>query len=146
MKTQTVFLMLTGTALVLHLVWETLHLPLYTNYAGISGGMPVPLYAAFGDVLYTLGAVLFVALYKKKLLWFKEATASDYEGLAILGFFIALFVEYKALALHRWAYTAAMPTLLGVGLSPLLQMTLLLPLSVFLTTRWASCGTLSQCT
>jgi len=66
---------------------------------------------------------------------FREATYKDIASLAVLGFFIAVFVEYKGLFLNRWHYLEAMPVIsgLGVGLSPILQMSLLLPVSVFLT-------------
>ena len=86
-----------------------------------------------GDVSYTLGAYAFLALVKRNLLWLKDWDWTGYASLAILGAFIGLFVEYKALALHRWAYTSDMPLVFGVGLSPLLQMMILLPLSVAIT-------------
>ena len=124
-------MLLAGVAFILHLFWETLHLPLYTNYSALSGPLPITLYATLGDVLYTLGAVLGIGFLKQDIDWLRRARALDYATLTVVGFATALFVEYKALALHRWAYTAAMPTIFGVGLSPLLQMTLLLPLSVY---------------
>jgi len=131
MKSITTFAVLAGVAFVLHFVWEMVHIPLYTGYEALGSGMSLTLLATLGDILYTLAAVLLVALFKQRLLWAHQPKPSDYVGLGVLGFCIALFVEYKALALHRWAYTAAMPLFAGVGLSPLLQMTLLLPLSVF---------------
>jgi amino acid transporter len=97
--------------------------------------LPLVAFATLGDVAYALGAVLLAALFKRRYGWLADARASDYAGLAILGFCIALLVEYKALALHRWAYTSAMPLVLGVGLSPLLQMTILVPLSAYLAKR-----------
>ncbi len=119
----------------LHLAWEYLHLPFYTGYEHLSSTIPIPVWATIGDVAYTLGAILLVSLFKGNLTWFREARMKDYIGLAILGFCIALFVEYKAVVFHRWYYTNRMPiiSLLNVGLSPILQMTILLPLSVFLT-------------
>ena len=124
--------LLTCVSFLLHLAWEWAHLPLYTGYEGVGGGTPIVLFATLGDVAYTLIAVLVVSLFKGRLEWLRHARPADYIGLGILGFGIALLVEYKALALHRWAYTAAMPIIFGVGLSPLLQMTLLLPFSVFI--------------
>ena len=119
-------------------VWELLHISLYTGYQQLGGGANITLYATLGDVLYTMAAVLLVALFKRQANWVPRALKTDYLGLALLGFCIALLVEYKALALHRWAYTAAMPLVLGVGVSPLLQMTLLLPFSVYITKRFVS--------
>jgi len=50
-------------------------------------------------------------------------------------------LNIKALALGRWEYAAAMPIvpLLRVGLSPVLQMAVLLPLAVYfgkVVSRW----------
>ncbi len=115
-------------AFVLHLVWEYLHISLYTGYAGLFGNYPVWLVAALGDVLYTLGAVAVLRLVKLD---------TQYPALTAAGLLIAIFVETKALVLGRWAYAPAMPLVFGLGLSPLLQMTILLPVSVWLTQKAA---------
>lgn len=117
---------------ILHLVWENSHVGLYTDYEGISGDMPVTVWATVGDILYTLVALALASLFKKGIEWVRDASWHDYVGLACLGFFIALYVEYKALALGRWAYLPDMPIFepFGVGLSPVFQMVLLLPLTV----------------
>ena len=121
----------------LHFVWEFSHVRLYTGYSHWSGNAPVYVLATFGDVLYTLGAFALVCAIKKTYDWVRDATASDYLVLVSLGFLIALFVEYKGLALDRWQYLPQMPIIpvLKVGLSPILEMSLLLPLSVFLAAR-----------
>lgn len=118
---------------LVHLVWERAHMQLYTGYEALEGVLPVYIFATLGDVAYTLAAVFVIGLTVGSSTWFVSARARAYAGLALIGFWIALFVEYKALAFDRWEYTEAMPIFLQVGLSPLLQMTLLLPLSVYLT-------------
>ena len=120
-------------AFVLHYIWENLHLPLYGGYEEVTD-MSVTLYASMGDVLYTLGAVFLVALFKKRADWFMAPSARDLCGLALMGGFIAAFVEYKAFAFGYWFYMTDMPIVpvLGIGLSPLLQMVIILPLSVLL--------------
>lgn len=120
-------------AFTLHFVWERMHVVLYTGYEAMEGVLPVYVFASLGDVSYTLGAVLLISFFTGCLTWFLRARPLAYAGLAIAGLLIALFVEYKALALGRWAYTDSMPMLGVLGLSPLIQMTLLLPFSVFLT-------------
>ena len=133
-KASMTLLFVSVTAFVLHLAWEMLHLPLYSDYEELRTLLPLPLWAALGDVLYTLLAIGLVSLFKKSgLRWIAQARVSDFIGLAVLGFLIAIGVEYKALALDRWEYSAAMPIvpLLRVGLSPIVQMTVLLPLSVY---------------
>ena len=121
---------------VLHALWERAHIVLYTDYDAMEGVLPVWLVATLGDVLYTLVAVGAVSVLRKyKVIRVQQGSRCEYGLFFLLGFGIALFVEYKALALHKWAYLPAMPLIpyLNVGLSPILQMTLLLPLSVFLS-------------
>lgn len=131
------FALLAANSFLLHFVWEKMHIVLYTNYEALEGGLlPISLLATLGDVMYTLMAVGLVALFKGEVLWFTRASARDYAGLALLGIGIALFVEYKAFSFSRWAYTDAMPIIpfFNVGLSPVAQMAILLPLSIMLTT------------
>lgn len=118
---------------VFHVLWEMLHVPLYTAYEGVAGPLPVLAYATLGDVAYTLGALLFITWVRGSDAWLAAPSRRDYAVLSVLGFGIALFVEYKALALGRWAYADAMPLVpfFSVGLSPLVQMTVLLPFSTF---------------
>jgi hypothetical protein len=122
----------------LHGVWEQAHVSLYRGYEDLSPFLPITLWATFGDVFYTLGVIGLVALFKGQLDWAGRAKAKDFIGLAIIGFFVALLVEYKALALDRWAYTPAMPIIpfFEVGFSPVLQMTILLPLSILTVRRF----------
>lgn len=127
------FVLLAAITFILHLVWERSHIVLYTGYEAMEGALPVYVFATFGDVAYTLGAVLLISFFTGCLTWFLRGRPQAYVGLAVVGFSIALFVEYKALALGRWSYTDAMPMIGVLGISPLIQMTLLLPLSVFLT-------------
>ena len=126
-------MLLAVISFVLHFVWEKLHIGLYTKYEKLGQGMPLTLMATSGDVLYTILAVLFVSTVKQNILWVIHPTLAEYVSLGILGFCVALFVEYKALALKRWAYKKSMPLMFGVGVSPVLQMTLLLPFTVFST-------------
>ena len=125
-------LLLGFVTFVVQYVWEKLHISLYKDYEKLGTGWRLTLMATLGDVMYVMLAVLFVSLAKQDMRWLYDPTVGDYGALALLGCGIALFVEYKALALRRWVYTARMPRILGVGISPILQMTLLLPLSLFL--------------
>lgn len=140
LRTHSVALCLCVSAFVLHLAWENAHLGLYESFEGISGPIPVLLYATMGDVAYTLAAVLLLSWMRREYVWLREPSRHDYTVLAGMGVLIALFVEYKALALARWTYTAEMPIvpLLDVGFSPLVQMALLLPLSVYFASTFAN--------
>lgn len=121
-----------AAAFVFNFAWEWLHIPLYVNYAYMGGRLPLALYAAAGDVFYVLLAVAGVALYKHDAGWIRRARDADYAALAALGLCIAVFVEYKAMLMYLWEYAPAMPTLFGFGISPLVQMAVLLPLCVYI--------------
>lgn len=122
-----------------HFVWEYAHFSLYAGYEQWSGSVPAYFLATVGDVLYTLGAFALVSGIKKSYEWISSATLADYLMLVTLGCLIALLVEYKGLALDRWEYLPEMPLipLLGVGISPILQMAILLPIT-FAVTQWIS--------
>ena len=133
-------LLLALVSFILHLVWECSHIHLYTGYDALTGRLPVFVWASIGDVMYTFLAVVLISFFKGSVLWFLSAATPDYLGLALLGFYIATFVEYKAVALGRWEYAENMPRLFGVGATPLLQMTVLLPLTVYITTAILGLG------
>ncbi len=125
-------------AFVAHLLWEASHVSLYTGYEGLSPTFPIHVWAAIGDVLYTLGIYFVVALFKKDVLWLRRVTVLDLVTLALVGFVLAVGIEWKALFFERWAYLPSMPIipLLEVGLSPILQMVILLPFSVYVAGRF----------
>lgn len=124
------------TAAVLHLIWENVHVSLYGGYENISA-LPITFYATLGDVAYTIAAVALVSFLKNTVSWLRALSMWDMLGLALIGTWIALFVEYKALALGKWFYLDTMPMIpiLDVGLTPVLQMMILLPLSVWIAGR-----------
>ena len=83
-----------------------------------------------GDVVITLSILAFLWLIKKDV-----SRPADFLALAILGFVVAVVIEQHELLTGKWDYVLAMPIvpILKVGLAPVLQMTLLLPLSFYLT-------------
>ncbi|MBI2048739.1 MAG: hypothetical protein HYT30_02320 [Parcubacteria group bacterium] len=123
-------------AATLHFVWENMHVPLYGGYEHITT-FPITWYATLGDVGYTLAAIALVSLIKAHTQWLRTPSALDMLSLAIVGAWIAVFVEYKAFALEKWFYLDTMPIIpiLGVGLTPVVQMAVLLPLSVWIASR-----------
>ena len=119
-----------------HLFWESFHISLYGGYDNLSPYLPISIWATIGDVFYTLAIVGLISVFKNNLHWIENRMSKkDIISLAVAGFLVALSVEYKAIALDRWFYLPNMPVIpiLEVGLSPILQMTLLLPLSVYVT-------------
>jgi hypothetical protein len=135
MKKLVPLFVLITTTLMLHGIWEHAHIGLYTGYEALQGALPVWILATLGDLLYTFGILGIISIRKRGIAWVRDASAHDMIVVALLGFLVALMVEYKGLYLGRWQYLPSMPIvpLLAVGLSPLLQMTLLTPLSLFVT-------------
>jgi len=121
---------ITAAAFVLHLVWENAQAPLYAGYQSFSAHFPLCLMGAAGDVAVTLFVLAFMLLLKREI----PQTARDFIALAVIGFGIAVLIEQRALLSGAWGYAPAMPLLpiLQVGLTPILQMTILLPLSFYL--------------
>jgi hypothetical protein len=133
-RTVATLAILAATSFALHLAWEFFHVGLYGGYEHLTS-LPITVWATIGDVLYTVAAFGFIALLKRSLAWLEHADAWDYASISATGMFIATFVESKALAFGRWYYLDAMPIVpvLGIGLSPLAQMVILLPISFVLT-------------
>lgn len=116
-------------AFLLHVIWENAQAPLYVGYQSFSRHFPICLIGTLGDVVITLFVLVFLWLLKKDI-----TRPADFLGLSIIGFFIAVVIEQHALLAGKWDYALAMPIIpiLKVGLAPILQMTLLLPLSFYL--------------
>lgn len=81
-----------------------------------------------GDVVITLSVLAFLRLLKKD-----ASRPADFLGLALIGFIIAVAIEQNALLAGKWDYASTMPIIpwLNVGLVPIIQMTVLLPLSFY---------------
>ena len=124
---------------VLNEIWEMAQMSAYLETAGHSWTSTLALCtrAAVGDVGIILGIYAAGALAAGDLGWGMRGRWNIYATVAVLGLAYAALVEHAALAAGRWSYTERMPvvSVLGAGLWPLLQMTLLPPLT-FLFARW----------
>lgn len=116
-------------AFILHVIWENAQAPLFQGYSSFSQHFSVCFIGAVGDVVITLFVLAFIWLLKKD----GPQTIADFLSLAVIGFVIAVAIEQHALLVGKWDYAPAMPLIpwLHVGLTPILQMTLLLPLSFY---------------
>ena len=135
MKTGKQIIFLSLIAFVLHIVWENMQAPLFQGYVSFLAHFPMCAVGTVGDVAITLFVYLIIALLKNDFNWIVTLNKKGIVILAIIGFLIAVGIEWRALLFGRWAYTGVMPILpyLKVGLTPVIQMTLLLPVSVYLT-------------
>lgn len=94
--------------------------------------------AIFGDVVIVAGIALLASLIAGNKNIAKMA-AKGWAALLLTGFAVSIQLEWLALILDLWTYTELMPTLNisgeEVGITPILQITFLPALSVWLAVR-----------
>lgn len=126
-----------GWGFLLNLLWEFLQCTVFYNMWdwGFWRGTVWMWGAILGDVVIVLGVVLIATI----LVGAQIIESLDKLGLIALlvaGFFAAISLEWAAQALNLWTYSNMMPTIhiLGhaVGLSPILQVTAVPAVSVYL--------------
>ncbi len=136
------FAALVLAAFGLNWLWEMVQMPAYVQMAGRSwteATLPCAL-ASLGDVTVTLAIYGLGALAAGQGRWGVQPRWNVYATGALLGGLVATGLECRFLASGRWSYNEQMPVvpILGVGLWPLLQLTLLVPVSWASGALWAS--------
>jgi hypothetical protein len=80
-------------------------------------------YVSFVDSLLITGIYLIVSALWKDVLWIERMKMKHVLAVIAAGILIAAFVEYRqGIILKRWTYNKHMPTIFGIGLSPLVQL------------------------
>ena len=106
---------------ILNFIWENLHFPLYSgNTIGIDNYWLLMLYASLIDAFYISIIFILIALINKNINW-----KINKKNLFLFSFsliVIAIIIETRALLTGRWLYSAKMPAIFGIGLSPLVQL------------------------
>lgn len=97
-------------------------------------------FATLGDVVFTFWIYSLGALAAHTLRWGLRARWNVYAATALLGAIHAFLIERVAIESGRWSYAHSMPMvpLLNVGLWPLLQLTLLTPFGVWLSSHFSA--------
>ena len=130
--TRSVILRLLVISVALNWAWEMAHMEAYTDMAGRSWQSTVwrCFRASMGDAALTLVSSAGAA----HLAPVPPRTYAFAAGLACA---IAVILERAALALGAWSYSGRMPLvpLLDVGVWPVLQLTLLVPLALWAAVR-----------
>ena len=126
---------------VMNEIWEMAQMSAYVETASHSwmGTISFCSWAALGDVGIILGIYAAGALAAGDPAWGLRSRWNIYATVAVMGLAYAALVEHAALAAGRWSYSERMPvvSVLGAGLWPLLQMTLLPPLTFLFARFWA---------
>ena len=120
-----------AVAVVVNYVWELAETPLYAGMTRRGEMWRHCFVASLGDgVLVLIILATGWAVFERPR-WFRSPGTTEYGLMFAAGAAIAVVVEWIALdVLERWSYANLMPRLpgLGVGLSPVAQMSLLPPL------------------
>ncbi|HKQ05638.1 MAG TPA: hypothetical protein VJ464_10935 [Blastocatellia bacterium] len=131
-----------AVALALNWFWEMLQMPGFEQMMGRPWRTTVLTctVAALGDAAITLGIYALVALITKRWRWPSEGRWKTYLAASLSGAAVAIVIEKASLAVDFWSYSSRMPVVpvFGAGFWPLLQLTLLVPLAMRLSSGWIS--------
>ena len=122
---------------ILHVVWENAQAPLFLGYESFFQHFILCLLGTIGDLVITLFVYILITLLKRDQNWLVSLDIRDLFVLTVTSFFVAVWIEQHALLFGKWGYTNLMPIVpyFKVGLTPILQMSILLPLSFYLTKK-----------
>lgn len=126
---------------ILNFIWEISQAGLYEpHFQGIADFIFVHLRATLGDVAVLLIIYFVAGLVYGDRKWIIKKKTNSYIFSAFLGFVFAVAFEKYALLTGRWSYNELMPIIpfFKVGLTSVLQLTLITPLALFLTKRYVS--------
>ena len=118
-------------------LWEWAHLPLYTLWKdeGPAASYWAAAHCTLGDAILAFATGWLVFLACAAVPAWRNATAAAI-GLVVAGVAATVVLEYVSTQwLSRWAYSAAMPQLFGIGLSPLVQWSVTPILGAFMLRR-----------
>ncbi len=120
-------------AFVLNLTWEIAHVRLYAIWFA-ADGMSIAralLHCTLGDVLIALAMFAVAGIALRRADW---PASRPWSGGAIVVFGAVAFTAwsewYNVYRVGAWGYTASMPLIFGIGLTPLLQWIVLPPAMV----------------
>ena len=109
--------------LLINLAWELAQSPLYADHAReTSYVLWTRIHCTVGDGLILLGCFWLTALCFRTRFWFLSDRFFPTVVFVLFGVGYTIWSEwYNTQVAHSWAYTRAMPTFFGIGLSPVAQ-------------------------
>jgi hypothetical protein len=123
---------------LINFLWEALHaVYLYQRHDfDASNYVPMLLYVSSVDSLIIMGLDIGVSISWMNFFWIKIFTKRQLFVFAGIGVLVAAIIEILSLFyFHRWAYKKLMPTVLVIGISPLIQLSITGLISVWLTRK-----------
>jgi hypothetical protein len=109
----------------LNYVWESYHAVFLYEKHNFRAEKYVQMltYVSVVDSFIIAGIYLFIAALWKDLFWLRAMNIKHIWTVCALGVALAAFIEYRnVFILKIWSYKALMPTLFGIGISPLVQL------------------------
>lgn len=135
------FVALAIVAFILNWFWEMAQMRAFVEMATASWTTTlVPCtFAALGDVILTFLVYGVGALLTRRSTWGLQAQWRDFALAAIAGGTVATAYEWLTQFTGRWTYTVEMPIVpvIGVGLWPLMQLTIITPISIWIASLTA---------
>ena len=126
-----------GLAFLLNLAWELSHYSLYKGFVYDLSHVAFLGLASLADAIMA-GLLYFgFALVYKNGFWIQHLTVSRTVWLVLVGGAGAAVSEIAHLSVGNWTYTNQMPLVFGIGLTPLLQFSVL-PLLIYRLSRYLS--------
>jgi hypothetical protein len=126
-------------SLVLNYIWESMHEAfLYKVFKCEEDSyIMMILEAAVVDASIILGIYFGVAVLWRDVLWLWSMKGAQLLSAGIAGIIIAAAIEVGGvLVLKEWSYLPSMPTIFGIGLSPLIQLSVTGLLTFWLARRF----------
>ncbi len=124
-------------AVLFNFPWEVAQMPLYVIDGSLLEFALHCIVPSLGDGIIVLMIFGFGGMVLRRPDWSDRPGIAGYTLMLLSGFALAVIIEWAALSVDRWSYSASMTQLpgLGVGVSPVLQMLLLPPL-IFRVVAW----------
>lgn len=124
-----------------NLAWEVVQLPLYSTwYTGKPAALTYAVaHCTIGDGMIAAATYLATATITRSIDWPRTAPLHGLVLITAIGTAYTAWSEYRNVYVAMsWAYASSMPTIGGIGLSPLLQWLVLPAVTLFLMRRWQS--------
>ena len=123
---------------MLNYMWESVHEAfLYKVFKCMADTYVLMiLIASVYDAFIIAGIYLGIAVLWKDIIWLQKMRGAQIYAACLAGLAIAAIIEYRyALVTKEWSYTPLMPTVCGIGVSPLIQLSTTGLLAFWLTRR-----------
>lgn len=122
----TLFFTFLSLAFLTNFLWESLHAVfLYRGLSiiGIERYVQLMLNVSLKDMLWLAFSLLGIGLYFRDWFWFEKFSPSKLRAMLVVPLVVAILIEVQGVFIfNKWSYSPLMPKVLGLGVSPLLQL------------------------